>query len=76
MSKKKVLYHFKLSILVDIAQGLEFLHGQAIVHTDLSSNNVLLTKWLVAKIADLGVAKVIEQNKMKTQTQYIALHAS
>ena len=65
----KVPLHFKLSILVDVAQGLEFLHGQDIIHRDLSSNNVLLTKHLVAKIADLGVAKVVEQNKMKTHTQ-------
>ena len=65
----KVPLHFKLSILVDIAQGLEFLHGQDIIHRDLSSNNVLLTKSLVAKIADLGVAKVIQENKMKTHTQ-------
>ena len=67
--RDKVPHHFKLSILVDIAQGLEFLHGQDIVHRDLSSNNVLLTKRLVAKISDLGVAKIIEHNKMKTQTQ-------
>ena len=65
----KVPLHFKLSILVDVAQGLEFLHGQDIIHRDLSSNNVLLTKYLVAKIADLGVAKVIQGNKMKTHTQ-------
>ena len=65
----KVPLHFKLSILVDIAQGLEFLHGQDIIHRDLSSNNVLLTKNLLAKIADLGVAKVIQENKMKTHTQ-------
>ena len=65
----KVPLHFKLSILVGVAQGLEFLHGQDIIHRDLSSNNVLLTKHLVAKIADLGVAKVVEQNKMKTHTQ-------
>ena len=69
-AREKVPHHFKLSILVDIAQGLEFLHGQDIIHRDLSSNNVLLTKrGLVAKISDLGVAKVIQQNKMKTQTQ-------
>jgi len=61
--------HFKLSILVDVAQGLEFLHGQDIIHRDLSSNNVLLTKNLLAKIADLGVAKIIQENKMKTHTQ-------
>ena len=65
----KVPLHFKLSMLVDVAQGLEFLHGQDIIHRDLSSNNVLLTKNLTAKIADLGVAKVVQENKMKTHTQ-------
>ena len=51
--KEGIPLHFKLSILVDVAQGLEFLHGQDIVHRDLSSNNVLL-KNTVAKIADLA----------------------
>ena len=67
--KEGIPLHFKLSMLVDVVQGLEFLHAQDIVHRDLSSNNVLLTKQLVAKIADLGVAKVIKQNKMMTHTQ-------
>ena len=67
--KGTIPLHFKLSILVDISQGLEFLHGQDIIHRDLSSNNVLLTKHCVAKIADLGVAKVIKHSKMRTQTQ-------
>ena len=67
--KEKVLFHIKLSILVDISEGLEFLHGQDIIHRDLSSNNVLLTKHCVAKIADLGVAKVVDHSRMKTQTQ-------
>ena len=61
--------HFKLSILIDVAHGLEFLHAKDIVHRDLSSNNILLTKQLVAKIADLGMAKVIDRNKMMTLTQ-------
>ena len=68
--RDKIPLHFKLSILVDVSQGLEFLHGQDIIHRDLSSNNVLLTKHFVAKIGDFGVAKVVtEHNKMKTQTQ-------
>ena len=68
-SKDEVPLYIKLSILVDIAQGLEFLHGQNIVHRDLSSNNVLLTKHFVAKISDLGTAKFIIHGGMKTQTQ-------
>ena len=64
----KIPLHLKFSILVHIAQGVEFLYGHNVVHRDLSSNNILLTKQLVAKISDLGVAKVIKQMGQHTQT--------
>jgi len=51
--------HIKLSILVNTSQGLQYLHSRDIIHRDLSSNNVLLTKHMVAKIADFGMAKMI-----------------
>ena len=57
--KKDIPLHFKMSILVDACQGLRFLHSKNIAHRDLSSNNILLTKHFVAKIGDLGMAKVI-----------------
>ena len=57
--KEDFPFHFKLSILKDTCDGLQFLHSQNIIHRDLSSNNILLTKHLVAKISDLGMAKVI-----------------
>ena len=49
------------SILFDIALGLNYLHNQIppIVHRDLSSNNVLLTPNMAAKISDLGVARIL-----------------
>ena len=49
------------SILSDIALGLQFLHQQtpAIIHRDLSANNVLLSFSMQAKISDLGVAKIL-----------------
>ena len=58
-------FHFKLSIIRDTCNGLEFLHSQNIIHRDLSSNNILLTKHLVAKISDLGMAKVIPPGLQK-----------
>ena len=58
-------FHFKLSILMDTCNGLQFLHSQSIIHRDLSSNNILLTKHLVAKISDLGMAKVIPPGLQK-----------
>ena len=49
------------SILHDVALGLSYLHSQIppIIHRDLSSNNVLLTPNMTAKISDLGVARIL-----------------
>ena len=50
------------SILHDVALGLHYLHNyspEPIVHRDLSSNNILLTPNMTAKISDLGVARII-----------------
>ncbi|XP_065886080.1 putative mitogen-activated protein kinase kinase kinase 7-like isoform X2 [Dysidea avara] len=60
----------KLSILLDVSRGLWYLHSHnlPIVHRDLSPNNILLTNQFVAKINDLGVAKVIRADSKKTKT--------
>ena len=49
------------SILHHVALGLCYLHFQTppIIHRDLSSNNVLLTDNMMAKISDLGVARIL-----------------
>ena len=62
------------SILHDVAKGFYHLHTQTppIVHRDLSSNNILLTTNLTAKISDLGVARILDmtplQDSHMTQT--------
>ena len=50
------------SILHEVAVGLCYLHSQtpSIIHRDLSSNNVLLTANMTAKISDLGVARILD----------------
>ena len=55
------------SILLDIAQGLLFLHDRTspIIHRDLSSNNILLSPLLTAKIADLGVARIVNMSPLQ-----------
>ena len=48
----------KRSILHDVASGLTYLHKQSIIHRDLSARNILLNSGMVAKIADLGMARI------------------
>ena len=62
--------HIKFSIVNDVSLGLLYLHNHApaIVHRDLSSNNILLTAHHVAKISDLGVAKILQTNTMSNRT--------
>lgn len=58
----------KYSILHDVALGLHYLHSHTpvIVHRDLSSNNILLTSDLtVAKISDLGVARILNKTPFR-----------
>ena len=64
--------YVKLSMLLDVSRGLWYLHAHhpPIVHRDISPNNVLLlTSQFVAKISDLGVAKVIQADSKKTKTR-------
>ena len=59
-----ISYGTKLSVLNDIALGLRFLHTNTppIIHRDLSSNNVLISRGCVAKIGDLGTARFLNPN--------------
>ena len=70
-NQSKIAMKTKLSILHDVSLGLSYLHGRrpAVIHRDLSSNNVLLTSHLVAKISDLGTAKMIRADSKQTRSR-------
>lgn len=61
-------------IFLDIAKGLEFLHGsdsslnRQIAHRDFKSGNILLNDRLHACIADFGLALVFYNHKLETDT--------
>lgn len=44
-----------LSMALDVAMGMEYLHSQGVVHRDLKSENLVLTEDLHLKLTDFGV---------------------
>jgi serine/threonine protein kinase len=61
VASKVTWYRRGRRIALDIAKGLVFLHSRRIVHLDLKSPNILLSRDGTAKIADVGLAKIIAQ---------------
>jgi serine/threonine protein kinase len=56
----------------DVASGVSFLHDKGIIHRDLKSQNILVyyeKDRTRAKVADVGIAKIVKQETMSTMTK-------
>ena len=64
----------KLSVLLDISLGLRYLHGQkpAVVHCNLTSNNILLTPQLQAKISHVAMIQMMGNHKKINTEPFLA----
>ena len=48
---------------VEIAEGMAFIERRNYIHRDLRAANILVSASLVCKIADFGLARIIEDNE-------------
>jgi len=64
----------KISILKEVSYGLVYLHEYhpPIIHRDLTAKNILLTKGAQAKIADVGVSKLMDEAALAANKHTIA----
>lgn len=51
---------------LDVARGMEYVHGFGLIHRDLKSDNLLISSDRSIKIADFGVARIEVQNEGMT----------
>ncbi|XP_047306906.1 receptor-like protein kinase 7 [Impatiens glandulifera] len=76
MSQKISLdWETRHEIALGAAKGLEYLHhscDRPIIHRDVKSSNILLDEFLKPRIADFGLAKIVNPNAGQDSTQVIA----
>lgn len=59
---------FIKNILIQILDGLRFIHSKKIIHRDMKSNNIFFKNSMEIKIGDLGLAKEFERDKTTMNT--------
>ncbi|KAJ7783392.1 kinase-like domain-containing protein [Mycena olivaceomarginata] len=54
-----------ITLITDVAMGLEYLHRNNVVHGDLKTVNILVTPSGRACIADFGLASIVDELSLK-----------
>ncbi|MCO5547689.1 hypothetical protein L7F22_001140 [Adiantum nelumboides] len=65
----------RLSIALDVARGLEYLHGLAqsrFIHRDLKPSNILLDEYFRAKISDFGLVRLVPEGEKQSVQTFVA----
>ncbi|CAF1378776.1 unnamed protein product [Rotaria sordida] len=56
---------------IQITLALQYMHERSILHRDLKTQNIFLTKQEIVKVGDLGIAKILDNNGADLATTVI-----
>ncbi len=73
---KKIPYATKLKIVLEIAEAINFLHKNNVLHRDIKADNVLIASTDVnaqnmIRLSDFGSARRFAEDKMETYTRNV-----
>jgi serine/threonine protein kinase len=61
----------KLILLYEIANAMNFLHQNNIIHRDLKLDNILITKEIKPKITDFGISRILKDENSNSKTKNV-----
>ena len=60
-----------LEWFIQITLALQYMHDRSILHRDLKTQNIFLTKHEIVKVGDLGIARILDNNGADLATTVI-----
>ena len=60
-----------LDWFIQITLALQYMHDRSILHRDLKTQNIFLTKHEIVKVGDLGIARILDNNGADLATTVI-----
>ncbi|CAI5477726.1 unnamed protein product [Closterium sp. Yama58-4] len=67
--KEEFKFADRMKVAMGCAEALAFIHGQEYVHRDFKAPNVLLAEGLSPRVADFGLARIVENWKDHVTTR-------
>lgn len=60
--KQQLPFKEAVSILIQVAQGIEAAHNNHIIHRDIKPQNIIISKEGKVKVTDFGIARAVSTN--------------
>lgn len=62
---------FIRNLILQILEGVRFLHENNIVHRDIKPNNILVNRLMQVKLSDMGLSKQLEAEMDSYHTEAV-----